>query len=88
MQKLTQDNVSLEAQVEICDVATVATNQHIDIGTRDSIDDFLLSDALNLLHPLLAYHFVVESVSSCFPSVSLLDREDDEIKLLLAHFSL
>ena len=80
--KLTKDDISFEAQIEICDVVLVTgeavfADKHVDIGTCHSVNNFRFADSLNFLRfPLVWSHFVLESVGSGLASIWLLDGAD------------
>ena len=92
--KLTKDDISFEAQIEICDVVLVTSkavfaDKHVDIGACHSVNNFRFADSLNFLRFSLVWcHLVLESVGSGLASIWLLDGTDYKIELLLAHLFL
>lgn len=93
VKKLTKDDISFEAQVEICDtvnlIVAVFTDKHVDICTCHTVNNFLFANPLDFLRfPRVWRYFVVESVGAGLASVWLLDSTDDKIKRLLAHLFL
>lgn len=87
--KHLQNDISLEAEVEVCDLPLgIPCLKHLNIRTCYPIDHFVVSHSLNLICTLLVYYSVVESVGACFAGVRLLDSADYEVDLLLAHLVL
>ena len=64
---LTQDDIALEAQVEVGDVAGRRVAEHVNVRGGHSVDYLCLGDALNLLGPLLVHQTVVERVRAGLP---------------------
>ena len=69
LKKLTQDDISLETEIEVGNVAAISTDEHIYICTCNAIDDILFSYSLNILSSLLVQHLIVESVGSGFACI-------------------
>jgi len=75
--KHLQDDVSFEIQVEVCDVGIGWSRQHVNVRTRDSIDDLAVSHSLHLSSPPIVNFLVMEGESACFPPIRLLDAAHD-----------
>ena len=69
---LTKNDVSLETQGHVAQPLQVLY-QHSDVVARDTVNDFVATNSLDVLGTLITNEFVVEDIGSCFAGGGLLD---------------
>ena len=85
--QLTKNNVSFETEGHIGQALKVF-DQHANVCTGNSVDDFATTDSLDVFGSLISNKSVVKDIRACPALGSLLNRYNNHIEGFMAHLFL